>query len=51
MLKYKKVWDFINSFDKDADLKFASSRQFWEDFIDGKISNAEIERMHEEYRK
>ncbi len=48
---YKIVWDFINSFDKDADLKFASSRQFWEDFIDGKISDSEIERMHEEYRK
>ena len=41
----------INSFDKDTDLKFASSRQFWEDFIDGKISDSEIERMHEEYRK
>lgn len=36
----KRVWDFLAKFKKDADLKFAGSRQFWEDFLVGNV-NAE----------
>lgn len=33
----KKVWDFLAEFDKDADLKFAGSKSFWEAFLSGEI--------------
>lgn len=33
----QKVWDFLGRFDKDADLKFAGSKSFWEDFLSGEI--------------
>lgn len=29
----EKVWKFLEQFDKDADLKFAGSKEFWEDFL------------------
>ena len=32
---YKKVWDFIDRFEKDTDLKFSGDRSFWEDFLVG----------------
>lgn len=32
---YKKVWDFLGQFEKDADLKFAGEKDFWEDFLAG----------------
>ena len=47
-LKYKnpsdgrKVLDFISSFEKDADLKFAGSKEFWEEFLAGKVSKSEL---------
>ena len=44
---YKKITDFLNTFDKKADFKFASSKSFWEDFLDGKISDAELKKLHE----
>lgn len=28
-----KVWGFLDKFDKDADLEFAGSKEFWEDFL------------------
>lgn len=34
---YRKVWDFLDRFEKDADLKFAGSKDFWEDFLAGRI--------------
>ncbi|MGN0328601.1 MAG: hypothetical protein ACI4D4_06435 [Lachnospira sp.] len=39
---YEKVWNFLDRFDKDADLKFAGSKSFWEDYIAGKIDENEI---------
>ena len=44
---YKKITDFLNTFDKKADFKFTSSKSFWEDFLDGKISDAELKKLHE----
>lgn len=29
----EKVWDFLEHFDKDADLKFSGSQEFWEEFL------------------
>ena len=29
----QKVWDFLEHFDKDADLKFAGLQEFWEKFL------------------
>lgn len=48
---YKKVWDFLNGFDKDADLKFSGSKEFWEDFLAGNISNEEIGKLYEQYNE
>lgn len=33
----KKVWDFIERFGKDDDLKFAGNKNFWEDFLADKV--------------
>ena len=38
----EKVWEFLARFDKDADLKFAGSQRFWEDFLAGSIDNDQI---------
>lgn len=38
----EKVWEFLARFDKDADLKFAGSQRFWEDFLAGSINNDQI---------
>ncbi len=43
---YEKVTDFLNTFDKNADYKFASSKSFWEDFLDGKISDEELKKLY-----
>lgn len=43
---YEKVTDFLNSFDENADYKFASSKSFWEDFLDGKISDEELKKLY-----
>lgn len=43
---YEKITDFLNSFDKNFDLKFASSKSFWEDFLDGKISDEELRKLY-----
>lgn len=43
---YEKITDFLNSFDKNSDLKFASSKSFWEDFLDGKISDEELRKLY-----
>lgn len=48
---YQKVWDFLNGFDKDSDLKFSGTKQFWEDFLVGNISDEEISKMYEQYNK
>lgn len=47
-MKYKnpedaeKVWDFLARFDKDADLKFAGSKEFWENFLS---EDADVEKL------
>lgn len=46
----KNVWDFFNSFDKEAKLDFASSKTFWENFLAGRISEEEISKLHEQYK-
>ena len=38
----KKVLDFISSFDQDSDLKFAGSKEFWEEFLAGKVSKKDL---------
>ena len=43
---YKKVWDFLGKFDKDADLKFSGEKSFWEDFLSDKI---DVEEVFREY--
>lgn len=43
---YEKVTDFLNSFDKNSDFNFASSKSFWEDFLDGKISEEDLKKLY-----
>lgn len=31
---YKKVWEYLSRLEKDADLKFASDKKFWEEFLE-----------------
>lgn len=31
---YKKVWEYLSKLEKDADLKFVSDKQFWEEFLE-----------------
>ena len=40
--------DFINSFDTHADLKFAGSKNFWEDFLKNNMSADSIFAAHKE---
>ena len=42
---YKRVWDFLERFDKDADLKFADDKKFWEDFLAGRISDSKLNEL------
>ncbi|MGN0376973.1 MAG: hypothetical protein ACI4ED_04990, partial [Suilimivivens sp.] len=42
----QKVWDFLGRFDKDADLKFAGSKSFWEDFLAGKIDEQQVNTLY-----
>ena len=35
------------SYKHEGDYKFTSSKSFWEDFLDGKISDAELKKLHE----
>ncbi len=39
---YKKVWDFLGQFDKDADLKYSGEKNFWDDFLAGRINVDDI---------
>ena len=39
---YKKVTEFLERFDKHAELGFVSSKDFWENYLDGKISDEEL---------
>ena len=34
--------DFISSFDQDSDLKFAGSKEFWEEFLASKVSKKDL---------
>ncbi|MGN0515045.1 MAG: hypothetical protein ACI4GD_12275 [Lachnospiraceae bacterium] len=38
----KRVWDFLDQFDSDADLKFAGLKSFWEDFLSSDQNGDEI---------
>lgn len=38
----KRVWDFLDRFDKDTDLKFASDKSFWEAFLAGNVDEDSI---------
>lgn len=35
----QKVWDFLDRLNKNVDLKFAGSMQFWEDFLAGRVNS------------
>lgn len=43
---YKKVLDFLDRFEKDANLKFSSDKQFWVDFLAG---NIDVDKIVKEY--
>lgn len=45
---YKKVWDFLDRFEKDTDLKFSGDKSFWEDFLADKIDIEEIIRQYKQ---
>ena len=40
--EYRRVCDFMNKFPTDANLRFASHDNFWEDFLDNKIDEADF---------
>ena len=42
---YRKVTEFLEKFDKDADLKFAGSQKFWEDFLAGRLDEEELDSI------
>ena len=42
---YRKVTEFLEKFDKDADLKFAGSQKFWEDFLAGRLNEEELDSI------
>ena len=44
---YKRVWDFLDRFEKDADLKFAGDKDFWENFLAGRIPTSELNELVE----
>ena len=44
---YKRVWDFLDRFEKDADLKFAGDKDFWENFLAGRIPDSELNELVE----
>ena len=43
----EKIWNFLDRFDKDAELKFAGSKEFWENFLAGNISGDKLRASHE----
>lgn len=43
----KRVEDFINSFAKDADLKFSGSKEFWEMFLSDNLTADSMYAAHE----
>lgn len=42
--EYRRVLDFLEQFPNDANLVFASQKDFWEDFLAGRINQEEILR-------
>lgn len=44
---YKKVWDFLDRFEKDSSFEFAGNRSFWIDFLAGRVSEEELDSMVE----
>lgn len=42
----KKVWDFLDRFEKETDLKFAGNKSFWEDFLEDKVDIQEVLRQY-----
>lgn len=44
---YDKVMGFLNRFDKDANLRFASHENFWKDFLDGKLDEEDFIKFFE----
>lgn len=45
---YKKVTDFLDSFDENTDWSFTASKSFWEDFLDGRVSDEDIKKLRQE---
>ena len=44
----KRVWDFLASFDENADLKFAGSKEFWERFLSDNLDGNQLFAAHGE---
>ena len=44
----QRVWEFINAFDKEADVRFAGSKEFWEAFLTENLDSKSIFAEHEE---
>lgn len=44
----KRVWDFLASFDENADLKFAGSKEFWERFLSDNLDGNQLFAAHRE---
>lgn len=45
--EYRRVLDFLEQFPNDANLVFASQKDFWEDFLAGRINQEEILKDYE----
>ncbi len=46
--QYERVREFLHRFDREENLRFASSKSFWEDFLSGKL---DVEEFMESYRR
>lgn len=47
-MQYENVINFLNMFEKDDNLSFASDKSFWTDFISGKIDEADFYNSYQD---
>lgn len=48
--QYQKVLEFINRFEKDANLTFARDENFWKDFLSGKMDDETFSKTYPEFK-
>ncbi len=44
---YEKAMDFLDGFDENDKMKFAGNKQFWQDFVSGKLDIKEFKKFYD----